>query len=122
MTLTTLRQVKVLLGREWAQTRVLFVTTDPARDTPERLRWYVSLFDREFIGLTGPPPSLTRIYRAFNVVPTPYAPEGTGQDTRIGHATAIYLIDRRGMIRFSYPWGIPAPDLAADVRVLLKEP
>jgi protein SCO1/2 len=119
MTLLNLRQARALLGADAARVRVLFVTTDPDRDTPERLGRYVSIFDPEFIGLTGTPSSLARVYSAFNVYPVPYEAAGAGRDVRIGHATAIYLIDRRGTIRFSYPWGIPAADLATDARALL---
>jgi protein SCO1/2 len=119
MTLVTLREARALLGGDAAEVRVLFVTVDPARDTPARLRQYVSIFHPEFIGLTGAPSSLARVYRAFNVYPTPYETPGAGQDVRIGHATAIYLIDPHGTIRFSYPWGVLAADLAADARAVL---
>lgn len=120
-TLVTLRQARALLGAEAANVRALFVTTDPDRDTPERLQWYVSLFHPEFIGLTGASPSLARLYRAFNVYPAPYVAAGSGQGVRIGHGTAIYLLDRRATVRFSYPWGVLAADLAADARALLTE-
>ncbi|MDR7521626.1 MAG: SCO family protein [Armatimonadota bacterium] len=119
-TLVTLRQARALLGVDAAHVRVLFVTTDPDRDTPERLRWYVSIFHPDFVGLTGAREVLARLYRAFNVYPAPYAAAGSGEDARIGHATAIYLIDRHGTIRFSYPWGVLAADLAADARALLE--
>ncbi|MDR7556191.1 MAG: SCO family protein [Armatimonadota bacterium] len=119
LTLVTLKQVRALLGADAAHLRVLFVTVDPGHDTPARLRRYVSLFHPAFIGLTGAPGALARVYRAFNVYPTPYAAAGTSEDVRVGHATALYLIDRRGTIRVSYPWGISAVDLAADVRAVL---
>jgi protein SCO1/2 len=119
MTLLTLKRARALLGADAARVRVLFVTTDPARDTPARLGRYVSLFDPEVVGLTGTPSALARVYAAFHVYPTPYEAPGAGRDVRIGHATAIYLVDHRGTIRFSYPWGIPAADLAADARALL---
>ena len=33
--------------------RVVFVTTDPERDTPDVLRKWLDGFDRRFVGLTG---------------------------------------------------------------------
>ncbi|MDR7519705.1 MAG: hypothetical protein QN131_13840 [Armatimonadota bacterium] len=39
----------------------------------------------------------------------------------MGPACAIYLLDRRGSIRFSYPWGVLAAALAANARALLAE-
>jgi protein SCO1/2 len=121
LTLVGLREARTLLGADAAQVRILFVTTDPERDTPERLRWYVSIFHPEFIGLTGDSLSLARVYQAFNIYPVPYAAAGATEDARIGHATAIYLVDRHGTIRFSYPWGVLPADLASDARVVLVE-
>ena len=43
------------------QIQVVFVTTDPARDTPERIGRYLSRFDPDFLGLTG---SLSTIKQA----------------------------------------------------------
>src|SRR5512137_749852 len=53
-TLTVLKQVQKLLGTlpEAQQPRVMLVSVDPERDTPERLRDYVQFFDRSFMGAT----------------------------------------------------------------------
>lgn len=121
MTLVTLREARALLGEDATDVRVVFVTVDPARDSPERLRRYVSIFHPTFIGLTGAPGSLARVYRTFRVEPAPYAAAGATEDARIGHATAIYLVDRHTTIRFSYPWGVLPADLASDARAVLAE-
>jgi protein SCO1/2 len=118
-TLLTLRHVRVLLAEEARRVRFVFVTTDPDRDSPERLRWYLSFVDPEFVGLTGAPQVLVRFSAAFNVYPAPYVP-ATGYGYRVGHATAVYLVDAAGRVRFSYPWGIPAQELAEDIRAVLE--
>jgi protein SCO1/2 len=118
--LLTLARVRSGLGAAVPPPEALFVTTDPARDTPERLRWYVSLFDARITGLTGTPQALTRLHRAFNVYPARYA-LGTGaHGYRVSHATAIYLIDPDRVVRFSYSWGVAAEDLLSDARRLLQ--
>ena len=45
--------LKHMSAKDQERVRVVFVTTDPARDTPERLRGWLNNFDRRFIGLRG---------------------------------------------------------------------
>jgi protein SCO1 len=52
-TLVELSQVRTRLGEAAKRVQVAFITLDPERDTPERLRAYTSAFDPTFIGLTG---------------------------------------------------------------------
>ena len=40
---------------------VVFVSTDPARDTPERIREWLDVFDRSFVGLRGTLEEVNRI-------------------------------------------------------------
>lgn len=42
-------------------TQVLFVSLDPQRDTPARLRAYLAAFDPRFVGVTGAPASVQRL-------------------------------------------------------------
>ena len=53
-TLYDLQQVNAALGEDnGAPHRVLFVSVDPERDTPERIKEYLEFFDPAFIGATG---------------------------------------------------------------------
>ncbi|MGZ8345889.1 MAG: SCO family protein [Allosphingosinicella sp.] len=45
----------------------IFITVDPARDTPETLRTYVANFHPRLIGLTGSPEEIARVARAYGV-------------------------------------------------------
>src|SRR5687768_17562529 len=45
----------------------LFVTVDPARDTPDALRRYVAAFHPRLIGLTGSEAEIARMARAYGV-------------------------------------------------------
>src|SRR6516165_9430530 len=46
------------------QVKLVFVTTDPARDTPVELRRWLDLFDRRFIGLTESEAAIEAVQRA----------------------------------------------------------
>ena len=52
-----------------SQFKVVFVTTDPARDTPQVLREYLDHFDKRFIGLTGSQAAIDMAQIAANLSP-----------------------------------------------------
>ncbi|HBZ8061693.1 TPA: SCO family protein, partial [Klebsiella pneumoniae] len=52
-TMVELSQVKHLMGKDADQLQVVFVSVDPARDTPEVARTYVEAFDPKAIALVG---------------------------------------------------------------------
>ncbi len=85
-------------------TRVVFVTVDPERDSTAALKRYVHIFDPHFIGLTGALSKLEPVYSAYRVwreaVPFKHGPD----DYSMAHSTAVYYIDYRGQIRALGNW------------------
>ncbi len=69
--------------------QILMVTVDPARDTPQRLREYLSKFNSSFVGLTGTPAHIAQLSSAF------YAGY-SGSGIQIAHTDAILLLDPLG--------------------------
>jgi protein SCO1/2 len=55
-------------------TDVVFVTTDPHRDTPHRLRHWLDRFSAHFVGLTGSKAALAKAYRAVGMPPPQIIP------------------------------------------------
>lgn len=94
--------------------RVVFVTVDPARDSPKALGAYLRHFDSSFIGLTGTRRALASAYAEFNVR------EQADDDApgRVAHTSAIYAIDARGALRELFDSSAPPGALAEDVRAL----
>jgi protein SCO1/2 len=82
------------LGDEAKNLRVLFVTVDPERDTPEALATYLQSFSDRIVGLTGSPDEIAAIataYRAYwRKVPT------DDGDYTMDHTASIYLMDANG--------------------------
>jgi protein SCO1 len=83
------------LGPEGAKLKVLFISVDPERDTPEFLKRYLSSFDPRIIGLTGSPEAIKAVaknYRAyFEKVPT-----NDGKDYTMNHTALVFLLDSKG--------------------------
>lgn len=91
------------LGPEAAdRLKVVFVTVDPERDTPEKLKDYLASFDPRFVGLSGPRPEIDRILKAYRVFARKV--EGKGGDYTMDHTAAVYLLDPQarfvGIINF----------------------
>jgi protein SCO1/2 len=99
-----------------ARTQVLFITTDPARDTAEVLRRYLARYNPSFVGLTGGVDRIIRAARDLGVAMTgrKALPDG-GYD--VGHGAQVI-----GFARQSAPviWtpGTPVRDMAADIMTL----
>ncbi len=94
---TTLYDISAVFKELGPDKRIaaILITVDPERDTPEVLKNYLSNFDSRIIGLTGDPPKLEAIERAFRV----YAKKVPGVmpgDYTVDHTGAVYLMDKRG--------------------------
>ena len=94
-TLTTLGRAMTQLGPKAAGVQVVFITVDPARDTPAELKSYLSsqVFPRNAIGLTGTPAQVAAAAKGYMVY---YQKAGTGPNYTVDHSTALYLMDPKG--------------------------
>lgn len=94
--------------------RVVLVSVDPQRDTPEQLGAYVHAFDPAFLGLTGDAQSIGRMTADFGVaasrVPLP------GGDYTMDHSAVVFLLDARARIAAVFTPPFDERALAADVR------
>lgn len=119
-TLSEMREVRKALGERAADVDMLFITVDPARDSLERMGMYVSLFDPAILGLTGSPEALEAVYRAYGVT-VEFQTETTAAGYLVTHSSRVYVVDRAGKLRLTYPFGTAVDDIVQDVRYLLKE-
>ena len=120
-TMVTWREAMAGLRRYRDRVRFVYVSVDPERDTPERLKEYLALYDPGIIGLTGTPEEVAAVADAYRIyvekTPMPDGEEGY----LIGHTATSYLIDSEGFIRVKFPTGTDPSVVANDVRVLLQQ-
>lgn len=118
--MTELKEVKKLLGKDGDKLQGLFVTVDPQRDTPELLKAYMANFDPSFLALRGTPEQLEGMAKDFKLyykkvegkTPTSYS---------MDHSAASYVYDTRGRLRLYTRYGSGAQALASDLQLLLKQ-
>ncbi len=119
-TLSTMRDAMKLLGEDAKRVQVLFVTVDPARDTPALLAQYVPAFDSGFLGLYGDEKTIAALAKDFKVF---YAkqPGSTPGSYSIDHSTGSYAFDPQGKLRLLLRHGETPQNVAADLKLLLSE-
>jgi protein SCO1/2 len=117
--------MKKLSPEDQAKVRVVFVTTDPNRDTPERLRSWLDNFDKRFIGLRGGLDSVNTIASHFGLPPStiePMNPGAAGPQAMygMGHAAQVLAYSADDSLRTEYPSGFTVADWVNDLPRLGK--
>jgi protein SCO1/2 len=99
---------------------VVFVTTDPARDTPERLREWLAALHPRFIGLRPTRERVAELERALGLPPS-VVDDGSGErDYFVGHAAQILAFAADDTARVAYPWGTRQRDWMRDLPRLAR--
>ena len=119
-TLAELAAVKQGLGADGADVVGVFVSVDPARDTPEVLKAYVNNFGADFIALRGDEEQTRALAKSFKVF---YAkvPGKTETSYTMDHTAGSYIFDRQGRVRLFTRYGTGAEALTHDLKILLAE-
>jgi protein SCO1/2 len=114
-----LAEVKRLLGNDGDKLQGVFVTVDPARDTTELLKAYLSNFDPTFVAFVPTADELTDVAKRFKIyykkqegkTPTSYT---------MDHSAGSYVYDTQGHVRLYSRYGSGAKVLAQDIQTLLR--
>jgi protein SCO1/2 len=102
------------------RTKVLFVTTDPERDTPSHLAAWLARFRAPIVGLTGTPEEIEAVEKAFALPPSTRIPDGGGGYT-VGHAAQVIAFSPDGRRTVVYPAGTRQSDWAHDLPKLAAQ-
>lgn len=99
-TLSQFVEIKKALAQrhpEIAPPRYVFISVDPARDTPARLAAYLAHFDRDFIGMTGSDAQIEALERSMATFHRKQTPLASG-DYQVSHSGEIFLLDPAGRV------------------------
>ncbi|MFW2404953.1 MAG: SCO family protein [Gammaproteobacteria bacterium] len=70
--------------------RVVFLSVDPGRDTPEKIHSYVTGFGESFAGITGATAEIDKLAKALGA---PYFVDDTKGAYSVDHSSAVFLVD-----------------------------
>ena len=119
-TMATLASAMLQLdGADRADVQVVFVTTDPARDTGPVLRRWLDRYSSSFVGVRGPLATTKKVASAVGVA------VGKGRRLPSGgydvvHGTQVMAIDGKNTVPVVWTLGTTAPELAHDIHQLLS--
>ncbi len=120
----TMAELKLALAElkpeEAARVRVVFITVDPERDTPEKVQEYVSRFNPAFIGLSGDQNKLGVVWSAYGIFREIVQGESAA-GYLINHTARVTLVDPQGNMRVSFGFDTPVDDIVHDLKLVLAE-
>jgi protein SCO1 len=107
------------------QVQVVFVTTDPWRDSAKVLRTWLDRFHppEPYVGLTGTPTQLAaaEVAMGMPVATRKPAPKSYGSGKySVSHFAGVLVYGRDNRLATIYPSGVAPADIAADLQVLIK--
>ena len=98
----------------------IFITVDPARDTPEVLKAYMGNFDPSFLALIpGSDDALAQVAKEYKIIYKKVEGKTPGSYT-MDHSAGSYLYDPQGRLRLYSRYGNRMEGLVSDIRQLLK--
>jgi protein SCO1/2 len=113
--------MKDMPAAEQNEFRVVFVTTDPDRDTPAVLRAFLNRFDRRFIGLTGSQQAIDAAQIAAKLPPAKKSAVRADGAYEVGHAAFVFAYTKDNLAHLVYPGGLTPKDWSHDLPYLAGE-
>ncbi|MBM3568724.1 MAG: SCO family protein [Alphaproteobacteria bacterium] len=108
-----------LLGNDAAKVAPIFVTVDPARDTPQVLADYLGNLHPGLIGLTGSEADIARAAKAYRVFYAVNRPKD-GEGYSVDHSGLTYVMNREGKYVAHFRPGTAPETIAQRLRTLLQ--
>ncbi len=120
-TLIELAEVKKALGADGDRVQGIFITVDPARDTPEVLKAYVGNFGADFVALRGSEAETLAVAKHFKVFYAKVPGKGGADSYTMDHTAGLFVFDAQGRVRLFTRQNSEAQALLADLKLLLAE-
>ncbi len=112
------------LGDYKKYVKVLFISVDPERDTPEALKKFISFYDKTgkyIVGLTGKPEEIKKVAKQFRAFYQKVPVKNKEVGYLVDHSAYTYLVDPKGIIRMIYrPDNDDPKRIAEDIKQIIK--
>jgi protein SCO1/2 len=101
-TLGVLKTVHASKDKAVRRVRIVMISVDGERDTPEAMKAFLAPLSKDFIGLTGDPKAVLEVARQFQAIFFKGPPTNAAGDYLMQHTSQVYLIDRAGRLRATF--------------------
>jgi len=114
--------LKQLTPDELARVAMIFVSVDPKRDTPARLKEYVEFFHPSIVGVTGTPENIAEIAKRYAVFYAEQKVETAGEGYVVDHSADTYVIAADGKLVAKIAHATPPDQVVETIRKHLNQP
>ena len=112
--------MRTLTFEERARTTLVFITTDPERDSLPVLRRWLASFDSTFVGLRGAPAVVDSISISLQVAPRIIGTTSSDGSYDVGHGAQVIVWQPDDSARVIYPFGVRQAEWAKDMPRLVQ--
>ena len=111
--------LKQLSPAEAEQVKVVFVSVDPARDTPQQMKDYVAFFHPNIVGVTGTAAQIEAVARLYGAF---YARQDRGNNAAytVDHSSWTYVLTPEGRLLGQIPHGASVETILSAIRQSLS--
>ncbi|MDH5655202.1 MAG: SCO family protein [Spirochaetia bacterium] len=120
-TMSKLRKVYELLEKDSDKIQIVFISVDPERDSPEKLKKYLDYFNMGVIGLTGSLADVKSVAEQYHARFAKVTTEQSAAGYLVEHSTSTYLIDRNGKVRYLFRQSENPKLMASIIEILLDD-
>ncbi len=113
------KALKDLEGNE--NVKVIFISVDPERDTPEVLERYLTAFGSDYIGLTDDFEKIETVMKPFGAFAEKEDVSDSAAGYLMSHTARLYLVSSEQELLLMYPFGFESDDLRSDLIYLLQQ-
>jgi protein SCO1/2 len=114
-----LRQLEREHRAELGKTRIVIISVDGERDTPQAMSTWLKPLSAKFIGLTGAPARVHNIAANFSAAIFKQPATAPGE-YQVEHNSQIFLVDAQGRLRATF-YNAPLPTMAAVTKQVAAE-
>lgn len=107
------------LGADAARVQAIFITVDPARDTPPALGKYLQSFNSRIVGLTGTPQQIAAVAKEYGVYYVPRKRDADDKNYVVDHSSYIYAMDPQGKFVRGFDTDATGEQIAESLRKLM---
>ena len=116
----TAEGLKQLSPEEQARVAMIFVSVDPKRDTPARLKEYVEFFHPAIVGVTGSPAVIAEIAKRYGVFYAEQKVETAGGGYVVDHSAETFIVAPDGQLAGKMAHATPPDQVVVAIRKYLK--
>jgi protein SCO1/2 len=108
------------LGARASDVRMIFISVDYKRDTPQTTAAYASKFRPDFVGMTGSQAEIDAVTKDYGIYYKLGEPDTSG-NYEVEHTAAVMVLNRQGQLEMTWSPDLQPDEIASDLEVLVKK-